>query len=472
MAPSPPVAPNPPVTPNPTPNPQAGFGAATDPSTEPTTLYHPPGPTEPWGPAGPAMPTSPGPMEPPAAAPGPVPQTPVPEPRTAGDHSTVRSPNVRWVETPPAAGAAPPHTGPPVAGPSDIGSPDTAPIDTGSPDTGSPNTAPTKILDSPVPGTNRFLTRARAAVGVRGLSADFSLRHLFGKILERRTQDEVEQALMVGTARTTPSLAAVDVRWPQPWLFARAFLATASVFLLLFVGWTLFEPPTLLPGLIIVGSLSMPITALIFFFEMNLARNVSIVAVLRLVFLGGAASLLFSLIGFELLDFAWLAVVAAPIMEAAKLLVVVLMARQARHRQILNGMLFGAAVGAGVAAFEAAGYALVAALFNLDTAAVIDAIIVRGVFSPFTHVVWTAMTAGALWRVRGSSERLRFGHLRSRRFWPIMVLVIAIHALWISPIPNPLYLKSLVIGLVAWPVCLGLLQEGITELRDRQRAAA
>jgi RsiW-degrading membrane proteinase PrsW (M82 family) len=312
--------------------------------------------------------------------------------------------------------------------------------------------------------------RVSGAAKVDRLDADFSLRHLFANSFSRRSQEDVERELMVGTSATTPPITSVRAEWPQPWLFARTFVATGAVFALLFVGWTVFQSITLLPGLIIVGSFAMPTAVLIFFFEVNLPRNVSIVAVLRMVFLGGAASLLFSLIGFELFDFPWLgAMVAGLVEEPAKLLAVVVVARQVQHRYILNGMLFGAAIGAGFAAFESAGYALVAALFALDSSEVIDNIVLRGVFSPFAHVVWTAITAGALWRVT-DGQPLRPSHLKDQRFWRIMVLAIGLHTIWNSPIPNLLYLKFALLGALAWLVCFSLLQEGIGQIRSRQLA--
>lgn len=310
--------------------------------------------------------------------------------------------------------------------------------------------------------------RVTGAANVDKLDSSFSLRHLFGNSFKRRTQEDVERELMVGTTMTTPPLSTVEAAWPQPWLFVRTFLATAGVFAMLFVGWRVFESITLLPGLIIVGSFAMPAAVLIFFFEANVVRNVSIVAVLRMVFLGGAASLLFSLIGFELLDFPWLgAMVAGVVEEPAKLIAVVLVARQLQHRYILNGMLFGAAIGAGFAAFESAGYAMVAALFALDSSDVIDSIVLRGVFSPFAHIVWTAMTAGALWRVR-DGKPLSMAHLRDPRFWRVMLLAIVLHTLWNSPIPNLLYLKFVVLGAIAWLICFSLLQEGIAQVKKRQ----
>lgn len=317
-----------------------------------------------------------------------------------------------------------------------------------------------------------LVTRVTGVARVERLDESFSLGRLFGNTFKRRAQQDVELELMVGTMRTTPPLSSVRAEWPQPWLFARTLLASALIFGLFFAGYTLSGNINLLPGLIIVGSFAMPMAALIFFFETNITRNVSIIDVLRMVFLGGSASLLFSLVGFELLDAPWLgAMVAGIVEEPAKLLAVVVVARQPRHRFILNGMLFGAAIGAGFAAFESAGFALVAALFALDNHELVETILLRGVLSPFGHVVWTAITAGALWRVKGG-DRLRIDHLKDPRFWRVMVLAIALHTAWSSPLPTLLYLKFLLLGALAWLVCLSLIQEGIGQIGRAQGAPA
>ena len=91
--------------------------------------------------------------------------------------------------------------------------------------------------------------------------------------------------------------------------------------------------------------------------------------------------------------------------------------RSVRYKYILNGILFGATVGAGFAAFETAGYALnegflpgmLQALVNgqSQTAATHQGVVLmlqilrlRGVLAPLGHVAWTAVAAGAFWRVK------------------------------------------------------------------------
>jgi len=57
---------------------------------------------------------------------------------------------------------------------------------------------------------------------------------MFFQTFRRRTPEEVEDYLIVGTARTTPPLAEVPPGFPKPWLFTRVLL----FFGLIYLGFT------------------------------------------------------------------------------------------------------------------------------------------------------------------------------------------------------------------------------------------
>ena len=76
-----------------------------------------------------------------------------------------------------------------------------------------------------------------------------------------------------------------------------------------------------------------------------------------------------------------------------------LVAHQVHHREPRDGMVLGAVVGAGFAAFESAGYALQTLLDNLNGQTVIALLEIeafRAVLAPFGHITWTALIGGAL----------------------------------------------------------------------------
>jgi RsiW-degrading membrane proteinase PrsW (M82 family) len=205
---------------------------------------------------------------------------------------------------------------------------------------------------------------------------------------------------------------------------------------------------------------------------MNARRNVSLYQVVRLVFMGGIISLILSLILFEVtssLKLGWLgASVAGLAEEPGKLLALLTVTSIPKYKYKLNGLLFGAAVGTGFAAFESAGYALRAGLF--DAKLMTDMIMERGMLSPFAHIAWTAIAGCALWRVKGESG-FSISMLQDGRFLKLFALPVVLHMLWNSPIELPFYGKYIILGLVAWIVILGLIQEGLGELRTEKAEA-
>ena len=334
--------------------------------------------------------------------------------------------------------------------------------------------------DSPSPrdaGAERLITRmseriSRAA-GVQPL-AGFSLRETFSEVFARHGDEDVERYFAVGGPDTTPPLAEIDVRWPKPWVFFRMFLLALAAYVFFLEAWKQFGNLNLLPGLILVGSFAIPLSTLMLFFELNVRRNVSLYQLGRLVLVGGAASIVFSLLLYQLADafpVQWLgASVAGIVEEPGKLLVLAFVVNNRKYRGILNGLLFGAAVGAGFAAFESAGYALRAAM-EAGTGVMRDVIYSRGLLSPFGHIVWTAMAAAALWRVKGAS-RLTFEMLKDRRFTRVFAAAILLHMIWDSPLQLPFDGTYVLLGLIAWVIVLGLVQEGLEELRTSQAAAS
>jgi RsiW-degrading membrane proteinase PrsW (M82 family) len=292
------------------------------------------------------------------------------------------------------------------------------------------------------------------------------VRSLFSEIFRRHDADEAEAHFGVGLARTTPSLEEIKGHRPRPWFFGRLLLFLGVAFVALSIAWEHFENINVLPGLIITGSFAAPLAMAVFFFECNQPQNISLYVVLKLFVWGGVLGIVLSLILFEV---QWPTVIfgasaAALIEEPGKLAAVILLAHRSRYPWTLNGLCFGAAVGAGFAAFESAGYALAIALGE-GTDAMTQNLIIRGFLSPFAHVVWTAIAAGALWRVSRGGPLSMESFLNWRFASPFLV-VVALHFVWNSSFFDgvPFFGKYLVLGAIAWIVALGLLFGGFREV--------
>jgi RsiW-degrading membrane proteinase PrsW (M82 family) len=316
--------------------------------------------------------------------------------------------------------------------------------------------------------------RFAGMAGLPGIQR-FSLGDLVSEVFKRRTPAEVEEHLLVGTLRTTPPVADIRTDWPRPWLFARVFLGALLLYLVFHLAWSLFANPNLIPGMIMVGCLVAPFSALLLLYEFNAPRNVSLLLLVRLVTMGGAVSLLISLVLFrmgpELLTLLG-ASAAGLVEETGKLAAVVYATRKlspVRYRYTLNGLVFGAAVGTGFSIFESAGYAFTALWTTRNADSMFESIFLRGLLSPFGHVIWTALAAGALWRVKGALS-YRGTLLAEWRFLRIFLVGVACHVVWNSPlsIGHPL-LKYFVLGFIAWAVALSLVQDGLLQVRREQR---
>jgi RsiW-degrading membrane proteinase PrsW (M82 family) len=333
----------------------------------------------------------------------------------------------------------------------------------------------------------RVSDRISSAAGVQKLQG-FSLRETFSEVFSRHSDEEIERYFSVGGPDTTPPLDQIDVRWPRPWVFFRTFLIALGAYIAFVAAWNQFGNVKLLPGIIFVGSFAIPFATLILFFELNIRRNISLYQIGRLIALGGAASILLSLLGYQVasgfkLD--WLgASLAGLVEEPGKLLVLAFVINNRKYRSILNGLLLGAAVGTGFAAFESAGYAFLYLLQHVsvsmqyngavtlelnDIAAMRQLIMSRGLLAPFGHIAWTGMSAAALWRVMGTAP-FRVEMLKDPRFTRVFAAAVLLHMIWDSPLELPFDGLYILLGAIAWVIVLGLVQEGLEELRASQSA--
>lgn len=306
---------------------------------------------------------------------------------------------------------------------------------------------------------------------------DLRFSNLFSEVFKKHTLEETEEQLVTGTARNTPALTEIEVSWAKPWLFSRLIVLSVVLTFLLVAAFNVYENQKLIPGLIFIGTFVMPLATVIFFMEVNAPRNISIFLLTLLLFIGGVASLLITLFISD--NMAWLFNLfgnsgAAFIEEPAKILIVVLVVgKYMRYKWILNGLLLGAAVGAGFGAFESAGYAFEWGMGN-GFSAMVDNIILRGLLAPFMHVVWTANAAAAFLIVKGDRQ-FKWEMLGDGRFLRVFLLSVATHFIWnadfgLVSLPLVMDLKYLLLGAVSWTVCFMLIQAGLKQLNQARHA--
>ena len=324
---------------------------------------------------------------------------------------------------------------------------------------------------------NKHVARIVDLPRVRG----FSLRAFLSEVLSRHSDAEMEQFFAVGTEETTPELSEVDTSWPKPWIFARAAAFSILIYVGFVFGWNQFGNENLIPGLIMMGSLAIPASLLIFFYEINVLRNVSLYQIARLFMAGGVLSLIFTLSFFEVFDglpTVLGAMAAGLIEEPAKALALGLVANNKKHHWTLNGLLFGAVVGGGFAIFESMGYAFRFGLFDtfraqsfeIGVETMMDIITLRGAFTIFgSHIMWTGLIGAALWRVKGARPFV-WSMVLDPRFLRVLALSVVMHMIWNAPpdLSLPLYGNQLAVGFLGWLATLGFIQSGLKEIREVQ----
>jgi len=314
----------------------------------------------------------------------------------------------------------------------------------------------------------------------------FSLKETFSQTFSRHGSDAVEDYMMVGSPRTTPPIELAETGWPKPWMFFRVLMLFVVSSVVLYAVWKFTGNIPLMPAILIMGSFAVPLSTLVLLFEMNTPRNVSVVTVGKLFVMGGLAAL--CAVSFEYM-FALAGKVPGIVEETAKLAAVILVVRGTRYKYELNGILFGAAVGAGFASFETTFYGLINAflptliqgLQQMQTAdaitaavqAMVSNLVVRGVLAPFGHVAWTAIAAGAFWRVKRGQPTTP-GMLLDGRFLRTFAIPVAMHTLWDASVLIPTLPTVINIGLwigtgvTTWYVVFGLVQQGLREVKEEQ----
>jgi RsiW-degrading membrane proteinase PrsW (M82 family) len=229
----------------------------------------------------------------------------------------------------------------------------------------------------------------------------------------------------------------------RTWL--RMFFTGLVLWVLTVIVTFLTRNPNLVPTLVLLGSFLVPVTFVVWAFGRRHSGEVTAELLFTTFVTGGvlgvlAASLLES---YLLHPSPWLFLGVGLIEEAVKLLALAFLTRQLTHKYARDGIILGAAVGFGFAAFESAGYAFTA-LFTeqgLSLMQLVQTELLRSVLAPVGHGLWTAILGGVLFSSSGREHfaltwRLLFSYLG----------VSVLHALWDSMHSIALVLTLLLTG--------------------------
>lgn len=218
-----------------------------------------------------------------------------------------------------------------------------------------------------------------------------------------------------------------------PWAYVRLFTLVFVLFavFLLIIRFTSNE--LFVPTVTLLGAVSFNLTFLLLLFELYPKKDLSFMAVILAMLIGGAVSDVFAQILFNIFKPAnsWLhAVYAGFFEELSKAAAAVLIIVISRKNSPLAGFVFGAAVGCGFSIAEDMGYIFVQAnempFVNLTT--LIELSVTRGLSAVCTHTLWTAAIGWAFCRFKR--------HFANLAVYAVTLLSCGLHICWDLPLNN------------------------------------
>lgn len=296
--------------------------------------------------------------------------------------------------------------------------------------------------------------------------------NLFTGLFQEHTDEEAREIFISGTAKTTPlEYTQADIQ-PRPWLFLRIFVALMLTFGFLYICAVQLQNFNTISGLLLIGAAVFPFSILTLMYEVNTPKNISIFDVMKMLFAGSIAALLLTTITFEIFPIGQLsysdAVIVGFIEELVKLLVIIIFIRLVNPKYILNGLLIGAAVGAGFSVFESAGYAFRFYLLNGGNIDYLtDIILLRAWSSLGSHTVWSAIVGGGLLAVK-TDKPFSFKLFFNLEFLSDFIATLILHFIWICPFMDSgsnVYIKLIALTVLAWTILLSLLKSGIRQFK-------
>jgi len=192
---------------------------------------------------------------------------------------------------------------------------------------------------------------------------------------------------------------------------------------------TATDNPNFVPSLILLGSVVVPATVLVFAAS-NGRRVLAPPGLIALVaVLGGVlGTVAAGTLEYDTLQqLGVLPMLAVGLIEeSAKLVVPLVVLACVRPHDPRTGVIIGVASGMGFATLETMGYAFHALLTSGSLHAVEQTLLLRALLAPAGHVAWTGLVCAALWAVPGAVSRTR----AVARLLAVFAGAVLLHTAW------------------------------------------
>jgi len=256
-------------------------------------------------------------------------------------------------------------------------------------------------------------------------------RDIFSDSFRKHSKEERDYAMAVGTSLRKVSEANMLQTWHKPWLWFPAAKLGMGLIALVFAAYfgcqiflNLVTTATL-DMMLIIPPVVVPIIIMIFFWELNIPQNISLVELFTYFVVGAVLS--FVITGALILvvngEEAYLAPLREEPAKLAASVVILLYMERVQKKKIygVTGLVIGGAVGAGFSGFESVSYAL---RYGMETE------LLRIVLAIGGHMVFSAPFAAALGLAAHKRGRLTAACFADPGFLGAYATANAIHAAW------------------------------------------
>ncbi|HDK9608874.1 TPA: PrsW family intramembrane metalloprotease [Staphylococcus aureus] len=306
-------------------------------------------------------------------------------------------------------------------------------------------------------------------------SLNLNLKDMLSEVFKPHTKNEADEIFIAGTAKTTPAICDISEEWGKPWLFSRVFIAFTVTFIGLWVMAAIFNNT----NAIFIGALTVPLSGLFFFYESNAFKNISIFEVIIMFFIGGVFSLLSTMVLYRFVVFSdqferfgsltfFDAFLVGLVEETGKALIIVYFVNKLKTNKILNGLLIGAAIGAGFAVFESAGYILNFALG--ENVPLLDIVFTRAWTAIGGHLVWSAIVGAAI-VIAKEQHGFKFKDIFDKRFLIFFLSAVVLHGIWDTSLTvlGSDTLKIFILIVIVWILVFILMGAGLKQVNLLQK---
>ncbi len=304
----------------------------------------------------------------------------------------------------------------------------------------------------------------------------YNEKFLFKDVFKKRSKEEVEATITQGMFKGKAHHRKIGIE--APWLYMRTFFFMLICTAISLIFTAISGSPI---AFIVVGGLCAVIPLMVFLFETNFSRNLTILDVGKLFLIGGLSSLIITLlfnIPFSYAGDVVSAIVLAPILEElAKAIIVISFVVKIKPKNMLTGLLIGFCVGAGFEVFETFNYAFNSYLSEfISTGNLISAselslatLIARTFWSFFSgHHYFTAIF-GAIYVLFKKNTEFDFKDIFQ---WKVIVgylIPVILHMSWNASAFIESYFINLTIHLLICALCvlalIFLINIGINQTR-------